>query len=61
MEMRERRRALTVRHGARRRRLHLEWVHRIGPLDCVCERSVWFFARRRAWGCNCRGRERENP
>ncbi len=58
---REDRRDRTVRVGARRRKLHLARVHPDGALDCPCERSVWWFAKRRALGCDCRGRKHGAP
>ena len=47
-------------HYARRaQRLHLSRVHSDGALDCVCERSVWYFEkikavghRRHCWMCH---------
>ncbi len=54
MEPREKRRDRTIRHGERARRVHLKRVHPSGVVDCVCERSVWFFAKRAGLGCNCR-------
>ena len=31
-------------------------VHPNGTPDCICERSVWWFARKKSLGCNCRRR-----
>lgn len=31
-------------------REHLSTVHPDGAVDCVCERSVWYFAKRKAVG-----------
>jgi hypothetical protein len=61
MEKREERRDRTVRIGERRRRVHLSAAHPGGVVDCVCERSAWWFAKRRALGCDCRGRRRGAP
>jgi hypothetical protein len=54
MHPRERRRDRTVRYGERARREHLRVVHSTGAVDCVCEQSVWFFAKRKSLGCGCR-------
>jgi hypothetical protein len=61
VKKREDRRDRTWRKGARRRRDHLRLVHPNGVVDCVCELSVWRFAKRRALGCDCRSRTRGNP
>jgi hypothetical protein len=58
MEAREARRDRTVRYGERARKIHLSKVHPNGNIDCVCEQSAWFFAKRKAVGCGCR---RMNP
>jgi ribosomal protein L19E len=34
----------------RAQREHLAIVHPDGAIDCVCERSVWYFAKRKALG-----------
>ena len=31
-------------------RVHLHTIHPDGVLDCVCERSVWYFAKRKSIG-----------
>jgi len=54
MEKREERRDRTIRHGERSRRDHLRVNHPSGVVDCVCERSVWWFAKRKSLGCSCR-------
>ena len=61
MEKREARRARTWRHGWRTRRGHLRVVHPDGKVDCVCENSIWFFAKRGSVACGCRGRDAGNP
>lgn len=62
MKKREVRRDRTYRKGARRRRDHLRAVHPNGVIDCVCELSVWRFAKRKGLGCEkCRGRMPGNP
>jgi hypothetical protein len=33
----------------------------MGTVDCVCEQSVLYFQKRKALGCNCRGRRRGRP
>jgi len=48
------RRDRTIRYGGRARAVHLRAVHPDGVLDCVCERSVWWFAKKKSLGCNCR-------
>ncbi len=55
MEKREARRARDWRHSVRARREHLR-IFRGGG-----ERSVWFFRKRNAIGCDCRRREVGNP
>jgi hypothetical protein len=54
MEGREKRRDRTIRYGERARRIHLSWVHPDGAVDCICELSVWFFAKGKSLGCRCR-------
>lgn len=63
MDQREARRDRTIRIGTRRQHLHLVVVHRgdLSQLDCICERSPWRFAKRKAWGCNCRRRPSGSP
>lgn len=61
MEPRERRRDRDWRYGARARREHLRVVHPDGVVDCACERSAFFFKKRKSVGCNCRGRTKSNP
>lgn len=62
MKKREVRRDRTYRKGARRRRDHLARIHPTGKIDCVCEQSVWWFAKRKGLGCDkCRGRMFGNP
>jgi hypothetical protein len=34
-------------YGRRAQRLHLRQAHPDGAVDCVCERSVWFFDKRK--------------
>lgn len=50
-----------MRYGARARRIHLSKVHPTGDVDCVCEQSVWFFAKKKAHGCRCRKSMPGNP
>jgi hypothetical protein len=53
-------------HYARRaQRLHLRQAHADGVLDCICERSVWYFEkikavghRRHCWMCHPKYGER---
>jgi hypothetical protein len=52
------RRDRTIRYGERARGEHLRTVHPDGIVDCVCERSVWFFAKKKSLGCSCRKRVR---
>ena len=54
VKKREERRDRTIRYGERARKIHLEWVHPNGVVDCVCERSAWKFAKGKSMGCNCR-------
>lgn len=62
VKKRESRRDRTIRKGARRRRDHLRGRHPNGVVDCVCEQSVWRFAKRPGLGCEkCRGRTHGNP
>jgi hypothetical protein len=56
MEKREIRRDWAIRVGERRQKLHVRVVHPEGALDCECERSARYFAKRTALGCNCRRR-----
>jgi hypothetical protein len=62
MKKRAARRDRTIRKGARRRKDHLERNHPNGVVDCICELSVWRFAKRKGLGCeSCRGRRHGNP
>ena len=36
--------------ASRAQREHLAIVHSDGGIECVCERSVWYFAKRKALG-----------
>ncbi len=58
MKKREKRRDRSYRYGKSARDTHLRVVHPDGALDCVCERSVWYFAKRKSLGCSCRKRAR---
>lgn len=55
---REERRDRTIRYGERARKLHLRRIHPDGVVDCVCEFSVWKFAKGKSLGCGCRRRGR---
>lgn len=62
MKKRESRRDRTIRKGTRRRNDHLRLIHPTGTIDCVCEQSIWWFAKRQGLGCDrCRGRKHGNP
>lgn len=61
LKKREDRRDRSWRYGARARREHLRVVHPNGQPDCVCENSIWYFEKRKALGCNCRGRKHGQP
>lgn len=54
MEKREIRRDRTIRYGERARAAHLRVVHPNGVVDCICERSAWFFAKKKSLGCSCK-------
>ena len=58
---REERRVRDFNYGARTRKVHLSRVHPDGAVDCVCERSAWFFKKAKAVGCRCRSNRRGNP
>ena len=60
MHKREDRRDRTYRYGESARREHLRVNHPDGVVDCVCEKSVWFFAKRSSNGCRCRRRSPGN-
>jgi hypothetical protein len=55
------RRDRTWRYGRWAQRVHLRFVHPHGPVDCLCEQSVWFFRKRKAIGCRCRAKLRGAP
>lgn len=55
------RRQSTLRHARRAQAIHVHLAHPDGDVDCVCERSVWWFARRGVFGCGCRRRQQGNP
>lgn len=62
MKKRETRRDRTYRKGVRRRHDHLQRIHPTGPIDCICEQSIGWFAKRKGLGCaKCRGRVHGNP
>lgn len=60
MDRAERRRR-TLAYAERAQRTHLSRVHRTGPIDCVCEQSLWFFAKRKSLGCGCRRHPKGQP
>ena len=60
MEKREIRRDRTIRYGERARAVHLRIVHPDGVVDCVCERSAWWFAKKKSHGCSCRKHVRQS-
>ena len=61
MEAREARRDRTWRYGRRAQREHMRVVHPTGEVDCVCELSVWKFAKGKSVGCGCRKRQHGAP
>ncbi len=61
MEKREDRRDRSWRYGAKARREHLRVNHPSGNVDCVCDQSVWYFAKGKSLGCGCRKKKRGNP
>ena len=60
---RERRIRLTLTVAARRRADHLRRIHQgdVGAVDCVCELSNTYFAKRSAYGCGCRKARKGRP
>ena len=44
------RRSRTWARARKAQRVHLETVHPDGVPDCLCERSIWYFAKRKAVG-----------
>jgi hypothetical protein len=44
------RRHTTWTKARKAQQAHLSMVHWDGALDCVCERSVWYFAKRKSVG-----------
>jgi hypothetical protein len=62
VEQREARRDRTYRAARRAQRAHLEAIHPDGAVDCICERSALYFAKRKGLGgCDCRKRRRGAP
>lgn len=61
MKHREARRDSSYRASKRAQRVHLSMVHPTGKVDCVCEKSAWFFRKRKSVGCDCRGRRHGQP
>ncbi len=65
MKKREDRRDRTLRAAQRIYREHVRWVHRFDGVECIgtciCEESVRYFAKRKAVGCDCRGRKHGQP
>ena len=51
----------TARYGRRAQTEHVRVNHPSGNFDCVCEKSIHFFAKKKSLGCNCRGRWFGNP
>jgi len=49
------------RYAKRAQRVHLQFVHPLGHIDCVCERSVWYFRKRKSLGCGCRAKKKGAP
>ena len=58
--VREDRRDRSWRYGERTRRVHLRVVHPDGAVDCICETSAWYFAKKKSLGCGCRRRSRRD-
>jgi hypothetical protein len=44
------RRRRTLIKARKAQQVHLQTTHPDGALDCVCERSVWYFAKRKSLG-----------
>lgn len=59
----ERRLRMTLTIAARRRADHLRRVHAgdVAAVDCVCELSNTYFAKRSSGGCDCRKRRAGRP
>jgi hypothetical protein len=55
------RRDRTSRHGRRAQQLHLRFVHPSGAVDCICERSVWYFRKWNGLSCRCRAKQKGAP
>jgi hypothetical protein len=53
------RRKRTITYGSRARDEHLRVVHPDGAVDCVCERSTWWFAKKKSLGCSCKKHVRQ--
>src|SRR4051794_21115405 len=48
------RRARTVRYARWAQRVHHRHVHGGGEVDCICEQSVWYFAKAKPFFCRRR-------
>ncbi len=55
------RRDRSWRYARWAQRVHLARVHPTGEVDCVCERSVWYFRKGKAVGCRCRAKKKGAP
>lgn len=61
MDKREDRRDRTWRKARRAQLAHLRVAHPGGAVDCPCEQSPRYFAKRHGLGCGCRGRKHGQP
>jgi hypothetical protein len=60
-EVRRERRRRSWHYARRAKHVHLSLAHPDGAPDCACERSTWYFEKRKALGCDCRKRRRGQP
>ena len=66
LKARQRRRDLSYRYARRAQDEHMRWVHQGGEVDCICERSVWYFEKQKSIGHRkhcwmCHPKYRETP
>lgn len=61
MKKRLDRRDRTWRYSKSSQKTHLDFIHPSGDVDCVCERSVLYFAKQKSLGCRCRKRKTGQP
>ena len=56
------RRQRTLRDARRSQKLHIEFIHDGEQnIDCECEKSLWFFAKKGMRSCKCSKKSKGSP